>query len=299
MEWREKGRWLPFGVLAWLAVTVGAGALSEPNSVATLSQVLHDFVPFALLLLPPAAGFLHASFRLSGRFAGIDAFRATRPLGDGELAHGILLAAARAWVAASLATVAGVAALAVAIWGLGDRDGVAALGRGVAVALAEIGSARVALLALLLLAAGWAALGLVAAVSLCGRNWLSLLAFLLPLVGVSVLLIANIAGFVLLPYVGPAVVAPLGVFLPLGAAAAWTFAVRGHLLPLRFAWLAALVWGASAVLLARPLAGWCATLLAGGGPQPRWLLLAAPGLAAAVLLPPALAPLAVRWNRHR
>jgi hypothetical protein len=139
---------------------------------------------------------------------------------------------------------------------------------------------------------------MVASIALCGRHWLSFLAYLLPITAVSVLLIADLAGVDLLAHVGPVLIGPFGVLLTLGAAAAWTLAVRGRLIPLRAAILAALFWAASTLLLARLLPTVFAPFLE-AGPLPRWLLLAAPGLAAAVVLPLALAPLALRWNRHR
>lgn len=298
MEWREKGRWFPFGVLLWLIVAVAASSLPTPETGAILGQALHDFLPFAVLLMPPAAGFLHGSFHLTSRFAAIDAFRATRPLGDRELAHAMLLSAARACIAGWAITFAGVAALALGLWGFGTAARVEELARGIAAAVAAIGAGRLALAAGLMVAAAWAALGVVAAVTLCGRSWLSFLAFVVPLVGVSVILIADLAGVDVLPRAS-ALIGPCGVLLLLGTAAAWTLAVRWRLLPKHGAILAALFWATSTVLLVWLLSTLFAALLVAGEPLPGWLLLAAPGLAAAVLLPPALAPLALRWNRHR
>jgi hypothetical protein len=296
MEWREKGRWLPFGALLWLAVAVGGSAVPVPETGAMLRQALHDYLPFAVLLLPPVAGFLHGSFRLTSRIAGIDAFRATRPLGDRELANAVLLSAMRACAAGWAATFAGVAALGLGLWTFGNAARVEELARALGAAVGGFGAGRVALATCLAVAAAWAALGLVAAIALCGRNWLSSLAYVLPISAVSVILIADLAGVDLLVHAGPALIGPFGVLLTLGAAAAWTLAVRGRLIPVRAAMLAALVWTASTTLLARLMP----TLFAAPGETlPRWLLLAAPGLAAAVLLPPALAPLALRWNRHR
>lgn len=299
MEWREKGRWLPFGALLWLAATVGASSVPVPDTGAMLRQALHDYLPFALLMLPPVAGFFHGSFRLTSRVAGIDAFRATRPLGDRELANVILLSAARACAASWVVTFAGVAALALGLWWFGTAARVEELARGIAATVAGIGAGRVALATCLFATAAWAALGVVAAIALCGRNWLSFLAFVTPLGAVSVILIGDMAGFDLLAHAGPALIVPFGVLLPLGTAAAWTLAVRLRLIPVRAAMLAALLWAASTMLLVWLLPTVFAALLVAGEPLPRWLLLAAPGLAAAVVLPPALAPLALRWNRHR
>jgi hypothetical protein len=148
-------------------------------------------------------------------------------------------------------------------------------------------------------AAAWAALGVVTAVALCGRNWLSFVAFVLPLVAVSGILIGDLAGFDPLAHAGPALVVPAGVLLPLGATATWALGVRGGLIPVRAAMLAALCWVASTLLLAWLLPRVFAALLVAGEPLPPWLWLAAPGLAAAVVLPHGLAPLALRWNRHR
>ena len=154
----------------------------------------------------------------------------------------------------------------------------------------------------LLAVAAWAGLGSVAAIVLCGRNWLSSLAFVLPLVAVSGLLIADFADFDLLGHLshaGPALVVPLGVLLPLAAAAAWALAVRRSLIPARAATLAALFWAARRFCCCGCCPRSSPRLLVAGEPLPRWLLAVAPGLAAAVVLPPALAPLALRWNRHR
>jgi hypothetical protein len=116
---------------------------------------------------------------------------------------------------------------------------------------------------------------------------------------VSGILIADFAGFDLLAHAGPALIVPSGVLLPFGAAAAWVLGVRGRLIPVRAAMLAALFWVASTLLLAWLLPRVFAALLVAGEPLPPWLWLAAPGLAAAVVLPHGLAPLALRWNRHR
>lgn len=299
MEWRQKGRWFPFGILLWLAVAVGASALPVPETGALLRQALHDLLPFAVLLLPPAAGFLHASFHLRGQVTGIDSFRATRPLGDRELAHAILLSAARTWAAGLAATLASITALALGLWRFGNAARVEELARGIADAVAGIGAGRVALATGLGVAAAWAALGMVVAITLCGRNWLSLLAYVVPITAVSVIFIADVADVDLLDRAGPALIGPFGVVLTLGAAAAWVLAVRGRLLPLRAAMLAALSWVAGTVLLVRLMPTLFAALLVAGGSLPGWALLTAPGLAAAVVMPPALAPLALRWNRHR
>ena len=299
MEWRQKGRWFPFGVLLWLAAAVGASALPAPETGAMLRQTFHDLLPFAALLLPPAAGFLHASFHLTSRAVGIDTFRATRPLGDHELAHALLLSAARSCAAAWAATLAGVGALALALWQFGNAARVEELAHAIGGAVTAIGPGRVALAICLAAAAAWAGLGMVTAIALCGRTWLSLLAYLVPIAAGTVLMIADLAEVDLLVHVGPALVGPLGVLLPLGAAAAWTLAVRGRLASRRAAIVAALLWVASTLLLVWALPALFAGLRVAGDPLPRWLLLAAAGLAAAVVLPPALAPLALRWNRHR
>jgi hypothetical protein len=299
MEWREKGRWLPVGALLWFAAALGGSAVPVPDVSKMLRQALHDYLPFALLVLPPAAGLLHGSFRLTSRVAGIDAFRATRPLGDRELANVILISAMRACAAAWLVTLASVATLAVGLWRFGPTARVEEIVRAIGTALAEIGAGRVALATCLVAAAGWAALGMVAAIALCGRNWLSMLIFVLPLVVVSAIMIADLADVDLLARAGPTLIVPLGVLVPLGAAAAWTLAVRSRLVPVRAATLAALAWAAGTMLLAWLLSTLFAALLVPGEPWPRWLLLAATGLAAALVLPPAVAPLALRWNRHR
>jgi hypothetical protein len=295
MEWRQKGRWLPFGAFLWLAATIGISAVPAFETGAMLGQALHDLLPFALFLLPPAAGLLHASFHLRSRAAGIDGFRATRPLGDRELAHVLLLSAARACAAGWAATLTGIALLALGLWRFGNAERVEELARGIGAAVAGIGTGRVALATCLVVAGAWAALGMVASIALCGRNWLSFLAYLLPIAAVSVLLIADLAGVDLPIYAGPALIGPFGILLALGAAVAWTLAVRGHLIQLRAAILAALFWVASTILLAWSLP----TLFETAEPLPPWILLAVPGWSAAVVLPLALAPLALRWNRHR
>lgn len=299
MEWRQKGRWLPFGMLLWLAVAIGASALPVPETGAMLRQALHDLLPFALLLLPPAAGFLHASFHLRSRVAGIDSFRATRPLGDRELAHAILLSAVRTWAAGLAATLGGIAALTLGLWRFGNAARAEEIARAIADAVAGIGAGRVALTICLAVVAAWAALGMVVAITLCGRNWLSLLAYVVPIAAVSVIFVADLVDVDVLDRAGPALIGPLGVLLPLGAAAAWTLAVRGRLIPARAAILAAVFWAAGTVLLVRLMPTLFAALLVAGESLPGWALLAAPGLAAAVVLPLALAPLALRWNRHR
>jgi len=299
MEWRQKGRWLPFGMLLWLTAAVGASAAPVPETGAMLRQALHDLLPFALLLLPPAAGFLHASFHLRSRVAGIDSFRATRPLGDRALAHAILLSAVRTWAAGLVATLAGMAALTLGLWRFGNAARVEEIARAIADAVAAIGPGRVGLAICLEVVAAWAALGMVVAITLCGRNWLSLLAYVVPIAAVSVIFVADLADVDVLDRAGPALIGPFGVLLPLGAAAAWTLAVRGRLIPARAAIVAALFWVAFTVLLVRLIPTLFAALLVAGDSLPGWALLAAPGLAAAVVLPPALAPLALRWNRHR
>jgi hypothetical protein len=299
MEWREKGRWIPFAVLVWLATAIAAGAVPVPETGAILRQALHDFLPFSALLLPPVAGFFHGNFRLASRVGGIDSFRATRPLGDRQLAHVFLLSAARACAAGWVTTLAGIAGLALVLWQFGDTVRVEEVGRGIAKAADSFGADRLALTLCLLVAAAWAAVGLVTAVALCGRHWLSLLAFVLPLVAVSSLLIADFAGLDPLAHAGPALLVPFGVLTPLGTAAAWALAVRRRLVPGGAAARAALFWAAGTVLLLWLFPTVFATPLAAGEAPPWWQWLSALGLAAAVVLPPGLAPLALRWNRHR
>jgi hypothetical protein len=56
MEWREKGRWFPFGALLGLVAAAGGHAIEAPETGAILRDVLHDFLPFSLLILTPLAG---------------------------------------------------------------------------------------------------------------------------------------------------------------------------------------------------------------------------------------------------
>lgn len=211
----------------------------------------------------------------------------------------ILLSAARACAAGWATVLAGVAVLVLGLWRFGNSLRVEQLAGDIGAVVAGIGAGRVALALCLAVAAAWAALGVVAAIALCGRNWLSSLAYVVPLVAAAAIMVAGFAGVDLLVQVGPAVIGPFGVLLPVGAAAAWTMAVRGRLMPLRAAIVAALFWAASTMLLVRLLPALFAALLVAGDALPRWALMAAPGLAAAVVLPLALAPLALRWNRHR
>jgi hypothetical protein len=150
----------------------------------------------------------------------------------------------------------------------------------------------------LVLAVAWAMLGLVTAATLCGRAWVVGLGYVLPFVGVGAIVVADSTSYELFARAVPVAVASFGVALPLVTIAAWAVAIRGRLLSLRAAVLAAAIGAGGTALLVRLLPGLGAAFGV-GGPWPPALLLAAPGIVAAVLLPHALAPLALRWNRHR
>jgi hypothetical protein len=141
-------------------------------------------------------------------------------------------------------------------------------------------------------------LGIVTAATLCGRAWVVTLGYLVPFAGVSAIVVADLTSYDLLATGAPAALVSIGVALPLVAAWAWVAGVRSCLLSVRAATLAALLWALGTGILESMLLS-----LGGafglGSPWPISLWFVAPGLAAAALLAPALAPLALRWNRHR
>jgi hypothetical protein len=297
MEFREKGRLVAVGAALGFCAAVAASSIPAPDTARLLDASTH-FAPVMLFVLPLVAGSLHGPFDVSRRMSGMDAFRATRPLDDRALAHALLLAASRAAAAGVAIVAAGTALLWLLLWLFGEARLVEALLGTVGSAVARIGAGGAVLLAGLVVLGGWSMLGIVAAATLCGRAWVVTLGYVVPLSAVSAIVVADVTNIELLATGARVALLAFGIVLPLAAATAWVAAVRGRLLGARGAIAAAVAWAAATALLERQLLALGGTF-GMGSPWPFSFWFLAPGLAAAALLPPALAPLALRWNRHR
>ncbi len=295
-EWMEKGRlltaWTALAILLNLAMS---GAGSPSFSADRLLSGLISWSGFMLLAGPAIAGFLHARFDLETRDPGIDRLRATLPLTNQRLAWDLLIAIQRtlgaSWVVLVLST--GGALLLV---GSGSRAPwmpilEAATSRPAAAGLAAV-------LALLWF---WVIGGLVAALVLTGRTWVVGVGVFLPygLLGLA-FVTQRITGRDLLQDVAvPAAISIAPTLL--GATLVGCFvAIRRQLLrpaPTVLSLLGLAMLGG----LAAWQNPWIARLATTQSTDALELsvLLLLPAFACSALLPVALAPMALAWNRHR
>ncbi len=299
MEWREKGRLLP--IFGFTGLAINALIVSFPDfETGPMLRAAFGFLGLLFLVGPPVAGLLHGRFDLSSAVPTLDRLRATRPLGDRQLAWTLLLASLRSALAAWATTAAGLSLLGGALFLWGDREHVIKVAEGLRQALLHAKPIDLALLLVLLLAWAAAGSGLMASLVLSGRNWIIGLFAMAPTVLVVFALMAErIADFDswrrLLPVAALLVVTVLPLATALCAWLAWR---RGYLTGTALL-VAGGVWAALSLALALRFPTLRAALASGELPLERTLAWAAPAALSGVVLPLALAPLMLSWNRHR
>lgn len=254
-----------------------------------------------LVLVPPVVGFLYGRFYSSSDRAHIDPFRARRPLRDEQLAKAFFVGASLTLVATWLAGGASVVAALLVIRAAGDAAAVdAAVVDGVQ-AFASLSMQTTLHLVLGLLGLAWTTMGTILALMLTGRN------------GVTGCLAAVPIGLIGGDIVGQSVfgVDVLSRLLPLASLGLLLAAPVATVAFAMAAWRRGLL---SARLLGALTLGWVLMVLIAGVNLPttladladarltaleRLLGLALPAALALPALPVTLAPLALRWNRHR
>lgn len=300
LEGRQKTWALPanmVGVFAVLAAMATFGQMMTRDVFVTGLSLL-VIVP---ILLPPVVGGIVGRFSLDSREAALDPFRATRPLSDVSMAHLFLRLGMRILLL-SWATVAVCTALAGAWLAIGgDRrfvfDRIASLG--------ELARAQdVSLLSLVVLCAllvPWTSLGLTATVFLTGRNALV----------IAILGVVFGGGFLYVLFSGRISYARLAALLPAvswvlapALVVAFLWAVRAARRRLDLGPVAALSTIAAWLVLVAVVLALLASLEgrgpgALGMPREAWVVALLVGASTLPVLPVALAPLALAWNRHR
>lgn len=302
LEWRLRGWMLPAMVGVTLLSTAGFLALIGRGTAPILqTQVL--LLGATLILGPPGAGTLMGKMRLFSHESGLGTFRASRPLSDGQLAGVLLKVGLASLLSAWLTALACFGAVLFALRQWGEARLVDELWHSLSAALEPFDlTTRVALL-FLLLAVGWMNMGLVTAIFLTGRHWIAWLLVEIPYGLAVVYLILNAfqpAGWVeILEWIAQAAPWIFGAVALAVPPLAYGTARRLRLVHSAAPWIALGVWLLAVALLGIHQREWIAQALSSGLALERAVLVLGLGLLALLTAPPALAPLAVAWNRHR
>lgn len=300
MDWREKGWMLPVCAVAGVTATCAMGLLLSGNTERAV-QSLASYPLIGLLLAPPVVGFLYGRFHGSSDRPDIDPFRARRPLRDDQLAKACFAGATLTLIATWLAGAVSVAS-ALLVWRVvGDAAVVDAQIANGLHAFASLPPQTVLQTALGVLGLTWTVMGTILALTLAGRNWVTGALAVIPvgLVGGDLVGHAALGVDVLtsvLPVIGAGLLAAAPIATIAFAAMAWKrgFLSTRLLGALASGWLlGAMIWDVSLVSTLADLADARFTGLE------RLLALASPAALCLPILPVALAPLAVQWNRHR
>jgi len=296
MEWREKGWMLPALVGGGLATNAALGLIMQIGTDRALQSLLvYPFV--GVLLVPPVVGFMFGRFDMSSEAAGIDPFRARRPLGDRQLAWTFLAAGAFTVVVTWGVGVVGIGLALVGLRFIGDAALVDAALAGVVGAFFSLPPTTIGYLVLTLFGVAWTAMGVTLSITLTGRNWVAAGPYGLVLLAAAA---DRIFGVDILAPSLPWVVAGLVVVAPLVTVAIAVTAVRRGLLSGWFVVGIFAAWIADAAFFGEHLPGIveALTVVEMGGTE-RFVTLALPAALAFPVLPIVLAPLALWWNRHR
>ncbi|MCL5269794.1 MAG: hypothetical protein M1457_04400 [bacterium] len=287
-ECRQKLYFMPLaiGVFGFFFVLLGALRVSRPPEMLELLLGVVVFGPlygafFFGLLLGRSGGF--------GRRARIDTFTATLPVPDRRLSAAVLKTGVTSLLLTWAIGAVWIGIVCQALWAIGEGDTVRHVWR--EIGLADHSFRELSAIVTLGVTSAWALLAIGTTLTLTGRP---------AAIGV-------VAAFIILGLVLPAFAALGGEhvarvyveILSVGTIAFWllgTFAAyavalrRGHV-------GAGLAFSALALWLA--LTAWLLFDVSAKG-NIHWPgLLALLAFAAAVLSPPAAAPLALAWNRHR
>lgn len=300
LEGRQKTWALPanmVAIFAVLAAMAAFGPLMERDVFVTGLSLL-VIVP---ILLPPVVGGIVGRFSMDSREAAIDPFRATRPLDDVSMAHLFLRLGVRilllSWAVVALCTVLAGGWLALFGDGRFVVDRIASIND----MIRGLDGSMLALVVLLALLVPWTSLSLTATVFLTGRN-----ALVIVLLG-----LAYGGGFLYVLFMDNISYERLATFLPgiswvLAPALVVMFlwAVRAARRRLDLGPMAALATVAAWLGLLSAVLGLLASLDgrgpgALGMPRDAWVLALLIGVSTLPILPVAMAPLALAWNRHR
>jgi hypothetical protein len=227
--------------------------------------------------------------------------RATRPLSDRHLAWTLLAAGARNLVAAWTAMLAGSAVLLVAIGQWGDPTAVEALLSSARRILGPLTAVDCALVGLAVLIWGWCVMALLAAITLSGRGWVEVLAIGPYAMAAAAVIADRALGFDLWPHLLPVVITSLLVVPPVATVVTAWQAIRKQLVPWRVVVRAGCLWlTLSWILVWRfPVIGKAIFAVSPRFDLESILPLLIPAVLTWVVMPVALAPLSLAWNRHR
>ncbi|MEM8931481.1 MAG: hypothetical protein AAGE94_09915 [Acidobacteriota bacterium] len=311
MEWRQKGHFMPLHTAAVLVVVVVANIWGGIDTAGML-RLLGVFFPFVCLALPPMVGVLVGRFSASTELPALDPFRATRPLGDRTMALVFLGFGGANLLASYLTLIVGSLAILGFLWLFGDRTSIEALWASLTLPIEVVGWPTVGLLIGMAVLIAWVAMGLAASIALTGRASVGAVLILVPYAVLAAFIVLHKSGRLdqLLSY-GNATAWVLGVAAMLATAAAFVAGRRSRLLPTRWPWIALACWvglvalglvaferGVVEHVLEIMRESGAADLLASSGLE-HGLIVLGLGLLALVTAPPAFAPLALSWNRHR
>ena len=296
-EWAEKGKLLcTWSLLAVLVNLVLSSSGLTSFSAQRFVQGAVAFAGFLLLAGPGIAGFLHSRFDLASRDPGIDRARATLPIGNRDLAWTLLLAIQRTLACAWIVLIA-VSSLVVLTFAAKDAR----------MPLASFLEAAINRPSTVLVVAGlallwsWLVGGLVATLVLTGRNSVIGLGVFTPYAVIGVTSVAQrVTGRDIFTTVATPVALSLAPALLLATIVAVVVALRHHLLELAPT-LGAMTLLAFLGLSAGQHLQEITQLHPGGSLNAMDMLttFALPAFACSALLPVALAPIALGWNRHR
>jgi hypothetical protein len=284
MEWRERGIFIPSAVAAFALMLFLFRIFGVMNSHDLFESIAYG-LPLGIMYLVFLVGMIGGAFNPLRNYMGIDSFRAVRPLSDTQLAGVVLKNGTVSLLAAYAVYLLAVLVVIVHLYVTGQMRAVEEVVYLMAGKPIVIRTFNFIMIVVGWPFLSWCLLGLGISVGLTGRFWMSATILIGSLLTFFGLLIISL--FIDYPF-GTAFFYGLGAT---GAGAAVCFYVASLRKRLIRPWIPALALTGGIVfgiiyyksVTFTPWMDFAATM----------------GLAALLLSPPAAAPLALYWNRHR
>ena len=238
---------------------------------------------------------------------GLGTFRSTRPLSNTQLARVLLKVGTISLFCSWLVTLVSQVALLAVINNWGDMSFFYRMLSDFRQALSSVellSLVDMTLLTLLFVVGSWMNMAMVATVCLAGRNWLIWFLVEIPFIMVVVYVLVNLfqpTGWVydLVRSMGDIVPWLLGGLWLISPLIIYPIARRLRLIQASTPWIVLSAWLATVFALALLKWSWVSQVLSTGTQAEYAAIPSLLGFLALTTTPPVLAPMALKWNRHR